>query len=179
MKGTVRRFMVFDVESVGLHGEGFAVGYSVIDFEGVRLESGLSVCPEWRASGSKEGREWVMKNVPPMSTNCFDPKGVRSEFWAAWEKWKKEGAIMVADCGWPVEARFLNQCVEDSFSAREWGGPYPLYDLGPMLWSLGKDPLESRTRLPEELPEHNPLADAVQSARIFCEEILHRNLERC
>jgi len=40
----MQNFMVFDVESVGLHGEGFAVGYVVVNGDGETLEEGLYIC---------------------------------------------------------------------------------------------------------------------------------------
>ena len=38
---TVEKFMVFDVESIGLHGEGFAVAWVVVNRAGERLGDGL------------------------------------------------------------------------------------------------------------------------------------------
>lgn len=37
-QGKEMLYMVFDVESIGLHGEGFAVGYVVVDRNGERLD---------------------------------------------------------------------------------------------------------------------------------------------
>ena len=74
---------------------------------------------------------------------------------------------MVADCPWPVEAKFLNACV------REYGmaGPYPLIDVGSVVLARGGDPTGPFDRLPNELPKHDPLADARQSARVFIEHL--------
>ena len=38
-------YVSFDVESVGLHGTGFAVGYVVLDKNGNEVESGCFCCP--------------------------------------------------------------------------------------------------------------------------------------
>ncbi len=165
-----KHYLVFDVESVGLHGEGFAVGYVVVDSEGQTLEEGLFGCHAEYAKGTPENYKWVLANVQS-PVNMSTPKGVRHAFWKVWERWKEEKTAMVADCAWPVEARFLIDSVNDDLEAREWGGPYPLHDLASVLMMLGKDPLAVTERLPNELPAHNPLNDARQSARQLMEAL--------
>lgn len=160
-------YLVFDVESIGLHGEGFAVGWVVINQEGFEMESSYSACPRLAAKGSIDDRKWVDSNIPEISPNCTIPEMVRADFWEVWLKWKSKGAILAADCAWPVEARFLIYCVNDSPEERNWQGPYPLIDIGSVLLASGSDPLQKFDRLPSELPEHNPLCDARQSARIL------------
>ncbi len=164
-------YMVFDVESIGLHGEGFAVGYVVIDAAGKELENARIVCAPDAAAGDDEGRIWVDDNCPSMLIDFIDPKGVRASFWGAWQRWKDQGAVLVADCAWPVEARFLIDCVEDDGVTREWQGPYPLHDVATARLMKGFDPLATVERLPNELPQHDPLADARQSARLWLEAL--------
>jgi hypothetical protein len=174
--------MVFDVESVGLHGEGFAVGWVVIDGAGTVQGGGRAVCPPDKAKGKAAGRKWVKENVPlpewpeygvdPDRGLWLDPRQVRRAFWHDWAEWKARGAVLVADCGWPVEARFLAACVDDEPASREWEGPYPLHELASFMAAAGLDPLAKRERLPEETPEHSPLADARQSARLLAEALL-------
>src|SRR3569833_2513776 len=115
-------FMVFDEESVGLHGEGYAVGWVVIDEAGRAIASASYACDPDRADGSAAGREWVRENapMPRMGYDCSAPRWVRDEFWRACLYAKVQGALLAADCAWPVEARFLAQCVDDDPSAREW-----------------------------------------------------------
>ena len=165
-------YMVFDVESVGLHGEGFWVGWVVTDRCRI-LSSGSYCCDPRYARGNDEGREWIAKNIPlPVGTvNCEEPRQVRDAFWLEWVKQKNLGATLVTDCGWPVEARFLNQCVDDGNGSREWTGPYPLHDVATLIAARGGDPTEKRHRWPEELPEHNPMCDARQSARLWVENL--------
>jgi hypothetical protein len=178
-------FMVFDVESVGLHGEGFAVGWVVVDRTGKELAEGRSDCYQERARGSRSGREWVLENVP--FRHCVDgyhPVHVREAFWIAWTEWKARGAVLAADCPWPVEARFLAACVDDAIplvrgerpddGRRGWGGPYPLIDVASVRLTVGFDPLGVDGRLPSELPVHDPLADARQSARLLIEALDRR-----
>lgn len=164
-------FMVFDVESIGLHGEGFAVGYVVIRRDGVRLEEGLMACDPKCCLGSEDGHRWVAANVPTMACDYRSPRQVRAAFWDRWLAWKEAGAALVADCAWPVEAGFLAAAVRDDLPAREWEGPYPLHDLAPMLLALGRDPLATHDRTEDELPAHQPLNDARQSARLLLEAL--------
>lgn len=164
-------FFVFDVESIGLHGEGFAVGFVVVDKNGCQIDAGLFSCEPEAARGNSAGFDWVSKNVPNLPNTHLSTQGVRHAFWLKWLEWQKQGAFLVADCGWPVEARFLASCVDDHPVSREWQGPYPFYDLSSFLLAMGKNPLETLPRLKDELPIHNPLADAKQSARILIETI--------
>lgn len=164
--GQAQLFMVFDVESIGLHGEGFAVGYVVVNRAGETLAEDTMACDPAHAGGTLTNREWVAANVPAMAYDHPTPAAVRHAFWNRWMRWKEKGAVLVADCCWPVEARFLAACVDD-FRAREWEGPYPLHDLASVLLALGRDPLATNERLPNEKPAHHPLNDARQSARLL------------
>lgn len=166
-------FMVFDVESIGLHGQGFSFGYVVVDQTGSEIDSGYSCCEPDFAEGSDAGHEWVRANVPLPSTTFLhgSPRVVRDEFWAAWLKWKARGAVLAADCAWPVEARFLADCVDDDPERRTSEGPYPLLDVATLRLAAGFDPLATVERLPAELPAHDPLADARQSARLVIEAL--------
>lgn len=164
------KFMVLDVESMGLHGRGFAVGWVVVDQAGTVLEEGKSACDPEMAMGhgeSPEDREWVKVNVPVMECDQKTPYGVRQAFWKEWMKWKAQGAVLVADCAWPVEAKFLIACVDDDPESRRWEGPYPLFDLSSFLLMAGCDPLGTFPREPNELPAHDPLNDARQSVRVM------------
>lgn len=169
----MENYMVFDVESVGLHGEGFAVGYVVLDRTGIELAHGAYWTDPDGAQGTDEGRAWVYANwyLPmglPSADTTYD---LRRLFWQVWQQWKAKGAILVADCAWPVEARFLAACVDDDPAAREWQGPYPLHDVATARLLVGLDPLATVPRLPSELPQHDPLADARQSARLWLEAL--------
>jgi hypothetical protein len=97
-----RLWMVFDVESIGLHGEGFTVAWVVIDAVGNELEACIESCPPSEAKGSEKGREWVRNNCPPLAPTRSTPLEIRQQFWLAWTRWKSKGAVLVADCGWPV-----------------------------------------------------------------------------
>lgn len=167
-------FMVIDVESIGLHGEGFAVGYVVIDEKGNELEAARLACAPGEAEGTDEGFAWIAEHCPSIPADFVSTQGLRASFWTSWLRWKERGAVLVADCAWPVEARFLIDCVRDNADMREWQGPYPLHDVATARLCAGLDPLETTYRLAQELPEHDPLADARQSARLWLEVIKQR-----
>lgn len=161
----VDRFMVFDVESIGLHGDGFAVAWVVVAGDGEQLDEGCMSCPRDLCAGTDESRLWVDQNVPPLEVTSPTPRHLRNAFWHAWRHWADQGAVLVADCAWPVEANFLSACVRLNRKERGWQGPYPLYDLASVLLALGADASAVTDCLPDELPTHHPLMDARQSAR--------------
>lgn len=163
-------FMVFDVESIGLHGEGFAYGYVVLCEHGNVVDENRASCPRHRASGLASAHRWVAANVPPILEICSTPADLRTTFWIMWRAWAAHGAVLVADVAWPVEARFLAACVDDDPANRAPLGPYPLHELTSIALALGAD-IESlwSERLPCELPAHDPLNDARHSARILAQ----------
>ena len=166
------RFLVIDVESVGLHGEGLAVGWVVIERQGRRtLADGISVATEiYRGWGVPDWvRENVIPNLPPPTHP--DAASLRADFWKLWRHWQARNAVLAADVPWPVEARFLAACVDDDRETREFQGPYPLLDIASVRLARGLDPLASEARWRSELPEHNPLADARQSARLLLDAL--------
>lgn len=162
-----RKILSFDVESVGLHGEGFAVGWVAVVGDN-EVESGYDACPSAAAHGEPADRAWIAENVIPHlpGPTCDTPREVRSRFWAVWMRYREQGFSLLADCCWPVEARFLCACVDDAPAERGWHGPYPLLDVSSMLLQAGHDPTANYGRLPAEEPAHHPTTDARQSARI-------------
>ena len=159
------KFMVFDVESIGLHGEGFAVAWVVVNRDGDRLGEGCMACDPGQCAGTDKSRQWVAANVPSLEVTSPTPQHLRNTFWHEWRHWADQGAVLVADCAWPVEANFLSACVKLNHAEREWQGPYPLHDLASVLLANGADALAVTDRLPDELPAHHPLMDVRQSAR--------------
>ncbi len=133
------KHVVFDVESIGLHGEGFAAGWVVLEEssgEFSLLSEGFGSCPPETADGDQAGRLWVAEHVClsaargyPLPRLCLDPVGLRDWFWEELSGLWQGGANLWADVPWPVEARFLHDCVEDEPSERRDRGPYPLLDV--------------------------------------------------
>lgn len=166
-------FMVFDVESVGLHGEAYAFGYVVVGRDGVVACAGGRHVPFDEVRGGEEGMLWAARNARPGLgwSDAVSPAGsatrMRDSFWSAWRAWHAKGAVLAADCPWPVEANFLSACVADRPGRRWWEGPYPLVDVASVMLAAGMDPKAEYERLPDELPRHDPLADARQSARLL------------
>jgi hypothetical protein len=160
-------YFVCDVESDGLHGDGFAWGFVVVNGAGIELAHGYG-----RADTDLTD-QWVVANVAPacLDVTCAALRELRDAFWLEWQHWQERGALMVADCAWPVEARFMAACVDDDRADREWKGPYPLHDVATARLAAGLDPLAAGNRLAGELPVHNPLADARQSARLWIEAL--------
>jgi hypothetical protein len=169
-------FFVFDVESIGLHGEGYAVAGGVYFADGTVDKSSefIVACQPEQANGESGDRQWVHDNVPVLEeTNCENPREVRERFWKFWETAKREypGIVMAGECVWPVEAGFLSACIKDNPEQRRWNGPYPLHEIASFMLAAGMDPMATYDRLDSELPKHHPLADARQSARLLCEAI--------
>lgn len=165
----MKSFFIFDVESIGLHGDGFAVA------GGVYLENGTAqyefsfACPQEECAGDDEGRKWVKENVPVLEITHRTPQGMREAFWEEWlmAKVKFPDITMAAECSWPVEARFLIACIEDDKRERFWSGPYPLHDIASMLLCAHRDPMANYPREESAKPAHNPLADARHSANLL------------
>lgn len=178
MKPDYKYYFVFDIESIGLHGEGFAVGLVVIDKDGNEVESAVYACPPEAAKGTDENRKWISENVPELEATHMLPKGIRAAFWDKWMEYSAQGAVMFADCAWPVEARFLVGCVNDSPESREWEGPYPLHDIASIFLAKGQDPKGTYDRLENEMPAHHPLGDARQSARLLIEALSGSTLKK-
>lgn len=181
-------FYVFDVESVGLYGEGFAVGWTVVDVDGKEHESGLLVT-DWTEFTRYDpfDARWVRNNVPPMPITHKHVDDLRSEFFNVIQRWHinsdeayrhhPKAHSFWADWGYPVEARFLSDCRHTGFwkasadcrtvfDIPRHAMPAPLHEIATLRLAAGfighGDP-----RLPNELPEHNPLNDARHSARIL------------
>lgn len=165
--------MMLDVEAVGLFGDGFAAAYVVVDDEtGETVEERSFATNHWQSfCHSDDDRRWVVRNVPPLPINCENMADVRLEIWAAWERWKARDALLWADCAFPVETNFLSSAVDNFPRKRVPNSPYPLYDLSTLLLAIGRDPTQAHPRLKRELPKHDPLCDARQSARILLEAL--------
>ena len=165
----------FDAESNGLHGEAFAIGAVLLpDDPNALTEHFFARCP---ITGDVD--PWVNENVlPPLSQEMEThdtPREMRDAFWT-WLTSHMTGAVVVVDCGWPVEAGLLSACVADDPS-RAFKGPYPLHEVASLLLAAGLDPLASYAE--QVLPgrserKHHPVYDAHVSA--LCARMA---LERC
>lgn len=160
---------VFDVESVGLYGEAFAFGYVVLK-DGKRFIERQGACPIGHArAGSPADAIWCRENIPELKVTTQTTAQLYADFWHTWAEWKTEGAQMFAECSWPVEAGFLLACIAVNPVHRQDRAPYPLHDIASVMLARGMNPMATYDRLPDELPKHNPLCDARQSARLLIE----------
>jgi hypothetical protein len=169
-------FFVFDVESVGLHGEGFAVAGGHYLHNGAALWEFRYSCSPSEAEGLMRDREWVRDNIPTIGETHRGTRSLRMAFWEEWNRARKDGALMAAECLWPVEARFVEDCIRDD-AQRLTDAPYPIHDISSIMLAAGMDPMASYEREASEMPRHDPLADARQSARLLAQawEKLGRN----
>jgi hypothetical protein len=192
-----RYHMVFDVESVGLQGEGFAVAYCVYDIEGEALEWRLYACdrnlanPMQRPSFFSDreyeerfeelvrvDREWIQENVPALQVNCDSPRQVRQRFWEDWMRLKNNLDVTLwAWCGWPVEARFLIQCVEDDIMNRQWEGPFPLHEITTLVKFSGCN-VEKENPKDFNYIKHHPMSDVSFSADVLLPVIRELNFRK-
>ena len=163
---------VFDVESIGLHGEGFAVADGIYSRSGAKHEFCYS-CGIHMADGAVNDMRWVEEHVPlkDIEKTHTNPRDVRRAFWDEWMRAKSNDVPAAADCSWPVEANFFSACVKDALASRMWKGPYPFIDIGSLIVAHGGDPLYKFGRIDGEEQEHHPLHDARQSARIAFDHI--------
>lgn len=179
----MKYYFSFDVESVGLFGPPFAVGWVIVDETGKEHQQGfLGVDFEyvepihhlilWRST--KSDKKWVRENVlptlPSIHPNTKSLVDLASTFWEWWVKAKREfpGIVMVTDCPFPVEAGFLRYCLLTQDLGME-DSPYPVIDVASVLLAHGFNPTGDYYRADNELPAHNPTNDARQSARLFIE----------
>lgn len=165
---TTSPFFIFDVESVGLHGEAFAVAGGIYIDGSCRSEF-CFCCPIEEARGDDDDRDWVKKNVAVMEITHRSPIMLRESFWLQWEKAKAQypGIIMAGECIWPVEAGFVAACIKQELGDRKWLGPYPFHEIASIMLASGMDPMATYDRQESEKPSHHPLADARLSARLL------------
>lgn len=170
-------YFVFDVESVGLHGLGFAVGGLMLLGDEILWE--FSYATEMQSwMGDSDDVHWIRQHLPHLQLTHEGTYELRKAFWAKWQEATQaaDKVYAVADCAWPVEANFLSSCILDNLFERKWAGPYPLLDLSSMLLMKGYNPLHTFERLSGENLEHHPLCDARQSARVLSMYVLDGNL---
>lgn len=165
-------WLVFDVESVGLYGDPFAVGYVLMD------ENGEVIRKRWHGANleklpgfmfnSIEDIEWCWSYIPQCikDGNCSLDE-MYSSFVTLLSSAIKQKYSIIADCPFPVETNFLRNC---KLRDRTYISPYPLYDIASILAALGRNPLEEYPREEGET-KHHPMWDAHQSARILYETI--------
>lgn len=130
------KLLSFDIESNGLQGPAFAVAAVLMDDKLRVLDEFVGRCPI-----RTQIDPWVEENVlPPMAgipTGYRSALAMRTAFWQWFTAADARAQNVVVDNPYPVEARFLIACQEDDLKARYFEHPFPLLDLGTMLFSIG------------------------------------------
>lgn len=163
-----RYLMIIDVESIGLYGQAFCVGYVVYDrnLKGFLAKTLLS-CPHTEAFGEtcfKDDVKWVEENViqylPTPSIRCDNPQELRNIWYDHYNAYKTAYGTELslwADCIYPVETNFLRQVALDNVRDRAFKMPYPIHEIATIRQLVGLNPTASYD-LPKEL-SHNPIAE--------------------
>lgn len=159
------RIVTLDVESNGFTGQIFAVGAALMEVDNARVLASIRTrCPI-----KGEVDPWVAEHVLPALERGYTMLEQRNEVALATHFWcwyrdqlksgwfdPKRGDMVVVDFGWPLEARFLSMVFQQpDFDRRET--PYPLHELGTMLWAAGIDPDTDREEVARWLPYRDPL----------------------
>ena len=166
-------YFIADVESIGLHGEGFAAAYVVLDRKFNSIEFACFACSPDAATGDASDRNWIADMLKKLSDqnqsivlNCVTPKAVRQQLFSAWLQWREKGASFFADCTWPVEANFLSSAMAEHIAQHgepaKWQGPYPVVDIMTLEFAaLYRNPsFVSPIRDEQQYALHHPLHDA-------------------
>jgi len=156
------KLFVLDVESVGLWGPPFAVGWAILAGQDI-VACEYVWCDPRRAPGpwcqppDEDAWAWIEANVLPKLSihrqmSYSDMLACFSEEWA---ERKAEGFLLAADVPFPVETNFLVPALP------EHRRPYPLLDVASMVMALTGEWDENDQ---DEKNKHNPMHDAVYSA---------------
>lgn len=173
-------YLTFDVETRGLYGEAFAVGYVLTTDTGEVVLEGQHACQFLKAAedlldttplATREFLESCVLPVAP-SVDCESPHEVRMKFQQVWKRADREANLgkedlyLVVDCPFPCEVGFLQQ-IRKEVGHGSFVGAYPLIDVASMVLKDGGNPIGTFHRTDDEKPAHNPLNDARQSSRIL------------
>ncbi len=163
----------FDVESNGLHGQGFAIGAILTNDYGTVTEF-TARCP---IDGPVD--LWVLENVLPalddMQETHTSYESMLDDFYVFLRRHSKDAKTLTF-IPWPVETRVLS----DIFSSdvdRWFEGPFPLTDLSTALDTLGfhatsdSDYMRNHNLIVEfNGTGHHPLYDA------YVADVIYRHL---
>ena len=160
-------YIFLDVETVGFTGEPFAVGYITTNIKGDIINEVCYYYEPDLTDADEETKDWITKNCLENLRNktikytlLLESKREFISLTKVSLTFLLENYWIVADCPYPCEARLLNLC-------ELYTEPYPIIDLSSMLLFNGFNPLGTYERKEDELPKHNPLADARQTRRLF------------
>jgi hypothetical protein len=161
-----KNIFMFDVESNGLYGKGFAVGAVVVDYNtgkvihefGGRVQMDDNILDPWV-------KEHVIPHVTDLAKyNTIEQ--LRDDFWQFFTR-HKDTCNVWSDIGVPVESNFIRECIEQISPDNVFTGPYPLHEVATFLLANGIDPDINRVEYAgTDITgnAHNPIYDATISA---------------
>jgi hypothetical protein len=159
------KILSVDAETNGLTGQPFAIGAVCTDDDQPTAEVFAAKCD---IDGPVD--PWVAANVIPALEGMAEvgPYVDLLGDFADWFDAHKDGAVVIAHVGVPVEARLFRDLIallgRDPFS-----GPFPLHDLATLLYAGGWNPLSADDYVASNsldvpiaagMSPHNPLYDA-------------------
>ena len=159
-----------DAESLGLYGQIFAVG-AVVYENNIEIKSFYAGC-DISEHHDHPSYEWLNHNVIPHlpAPTHRNKQDVIDAFWEFYQECRSLPNVkFISDCGTPVEAFLFRTAVNNKLQSRIFSAPYPLHELGTLLFATGQEPIGVYSRLENELPAHNPVNDARQSGRLWIE----------
>lgn len=158
-----------DAEVDGLYGHAFAIAATVRE-DGHEIASFTG-----RIADAHVGNAWVREHVLPALTGMpvthVSSDELEEAFWDFWSQ-NKEGAVVIAHCGSPVESGLFRRCVERDLANRAFAGPYPaIHDVATAILAVGEDPSSvdgynkrHDVSVPFEGVSHHPMYDAAAAA---------------
>lgn len=154
-----KNIFMFDVESDGLYGHGFAVGTVVATPDGeiidtFEMKSNVSITDNWV-------KENVLPHLGDMPS-CETSKELRTKFYDFYMKYKNS-CIVYSDCNFPVETNFLTEVVRDDEDNRKWEMPFPLMDVATVKNINVSRNYFYKVNTGKKIRQHNPLDDAIAS----------------
>lgn len=160
-----------DCESNGLHGS-ITAAAATLQVDGREVDTWVA-----RAPLMAPVDPWYAEHVNPAIGHIPVTHASYAEMLNGWIArqfdWRgprdTPAPLIVCNCPWPVEARFLWRAHHDV----PFSGPYPLIDVASMLAAIGADPLDESGYLasqgiaPPEGVAHDPLYDARRTAQAY------------
>jgi hypothetical protein len=160
-------WFVFSVKTVGIFGEAYSVGGGIFTNAGEEVSSFLFTCDRDLSEPGAEPDRYILEGFPKDAVTHTSPAGVRAAFSERLSEAMRThwSPLVAARFCHPGPSRFLSQ------SEPRPQNPTILHDIASIMLAAGMDPVATYPRLASELPKHNPLADARQSARLLGEAI--------
>lgn len=165
------KIISLDCEANGLHGSIFSFAASVQTRRG-----GESCVCQARVPIVGDVDPWVRDNVLPVLDGEYGilrsegDEGTLAAMWRElYDPLKTQGYAVVVHVRWPVEHRFLWR----AHWANPFSGPFPVWDVAPMLGMAGHDPrsveafLQAKRLARPPGEAHHPLHDARAAAEAF------------